>query len=205
MRHARREQTDRRQLLALLQLLFKRDARGNVFEYTKRAGLALCILQRRERDVQNERTIFVCSRVELVDIADLFESPAVFAEHLFQRVSEVFGEQILDATTNRRIATQIENVFERRVQTRYTSFQIDRQQSNVDRLDDRLIEFLQQLQLCRAFLLVLIKQTILDRDCDVTGNRAQDLDVFGRKQPAIDRASETKPRDHSPTHDARNV
>src|SRR6185437_13269050 len=144
VRHARGEQTNRRQLLALLQLLFERNARRHVFQNDERTGLALCVLQRRERDVQNERAIAARGGVELIDVADLFETPAIFAEHLFERVSEIFGEQIFDTTANRRIATQIENVFERGVQTRYTSVKIDRQQPNVDRLDDRLIELFQQ-------------------------------------------------------------
>src|SRR4029079_7271746 len=108
-------------------------------------------------------------------------------------------------TTNRRIATQIENVFERGVQTCDPSFQIDREQTNVNRFNDRLIELFQQLQLGRALLLVLVKQTVFNRHCHVTGNGAQDLDVFRRKQPAVDGASESDHCDHSSTNNAGNV
>jgi hypothetical protein len=52
--------------------------------------LALHILQRSECDVQNERAITTRGGVEFVDVANLFETPAVFAQHLFERVSEIF-------------------------------------------------------------------------------------------------------------------
>src|SRR6185369_17619359 len=107
----------------------ERDARGHIFEHDERARLALSVLQRCERDVQHERAVTTRRGVELVDVANLFEAPTVFAQDLFERVGKVFREQVLDTTANCRIATQIENVFERRVQARDTSFQVDRQQS----------------------------------------------------------------------------
>src|SRR6185436_12277983 len=122
---------------------------------------------------------------ELVDVADFFETPAIFSQHLLQRVGKIFGEQILDAFPNCRIATEIEDVFERRVESCNSPVEIDREQANVNRFDNRLVEFLQQLQLRRALLLILVEQTVFNRDCDVARNRAQNLDVLGRKQPTI--------------------
>ena len=107
----------------------RRDARGDIFQHHERAGLSLPVLQRRERDVQNERAVAARGGVKLVDVANLFETPAVFAQHLFERVGEVFRKQILNTPADCRIATQIENVFERGVQTRHASFEIDRQQT----------------------------------------------------------------------------
>ncbi len=70
-------------------------------------------------------------------------------------------------------------MFERGIESRHLSFEIHGQQTDVDRLDDRLVEFLQKLQLGRAFLLVLVEQTVFNRDRDVTRDGTQNLDVFG--------------------------
>ncbi len=51
VRDACGQQTNRRELLALLQLLFERDSRRDVFKYNKRAPLSLRVLQRSEGDV----------------------------------------------------------------------------------------------------------------------------------------------------------
>ncbi len=115
MSHAGREQTDRREFLALLQLLFETDSRSNIFQHDQSAGLSLSILQRRERDVQHQCAVGARRCVKLVDVANLFKPPAVFTEHLLQRVGEVFREQIFNAPADRRVATKIENVFERGV------------------------------------------------------------------------------------------
>src|SRR5919206_2723955 len=89
VRYACGQQTNRRELLALLQLLFESDAGGDVFEHNERTRLSLSILQRSEGDVQNEGAVGARGSVELVDIANLLETPAIFSEHLFECVSEV--------------------------------------------------------------------------------------------------------------------
>src|SRR5687767_13307619 len=95
-----------------------------------------------------------------------------------QRVGEIFGEQIFNAFANRRVATKIQDVFERGVQTRDTTVEIDREQSDVDRFDNRFVELFQHLQLRGTFLLILVEQAVLDRDCNVAGDGPQDLYVF---------------------------
>src|SRR4051794_29270313 len=113
VRHAGGQQTNRRELLALLQLLFESNAGGDVFKHNKRARLSLRVLQRSEGDVQNETAIGSCSRVELVDVSDLLETPAIFTENLLECVSKIFGKQILDVPADRGVATKIKNMFER--------------------------------------------------------------------------------------------
>ena len=98
-----------------------------------------------------------------------------------------------------------EDFFHRGIQTRDVAVQIDRQQADVDRFDDRFVELFQQLELSGAVLLLLIKQAVLDRDRDVAGHGAQNLHVFGRKQRAISRPSQANHRHHPATHHARHV
>src|SRR6185503_8640407 len=103
VRHTCSQQTNRRELLALLQLLFESDAGGDVFQHNERTRLSLSVLQWREGDVQNEGAV---GGVELVDVANLLEIPSIFAENLFERVSEVFGKQILNVPADGGIATK---------------------------------------------------------------------------------------------------
>ena len=70
------------------------------------------ILQRCNRDIQHESLTGSCGRMNLVDVANLFEAPAVVAQHLPERISEVFRKQILNSLAKRLIASEAENKFQ---------------------------------------------------------------------------------------------
>src|SRR5215213_4964337 len=200
----RGKQTNGREFLALLQLLFERDSRRNVFEHDQCSSLALAVLQRSERDIQNQPTVPARGGVELVNVADLFEAPSVFTEHLLECVGKILREQFLHEAADSRVATKIEHVFKGRVQAGDASIQIDGQQTDVDRFNDRLVELLEKLQLAGTLLLIFVEQAVFDRDGDVSRDSAQNLNVFGRKQRAIYRTAETNHRNHPSTNNTGN-
>ncbi len=133
------------------------------------------------------------------------QAPAIVAKHLAQRVGKVFREKILNAFADRLGAAQIKNLFERGIQARHAALKIHRQQSNVDRLNDRLVKLLEKFQLAGALLLLLIKQTVFNRDRDITGDSQQNLNVFRRKQRAIGRTPQSNDRHHPAAHNAGHV
>src|SRR6476660_315341 len=104
------QQSDRRQFFTLLQLFFETDASCHIFKNNQRTRLTLSILQRCQSDIENQRTITTRRRVELIDIANLFETATVLTKHLSQSFREVFTEQVLDVFANSGVATKIQYV-----------------------------------------------------------------------------------------------
>src|SRR5712692_2455972 len=204
--YAGRQQTDRRQFLALLQLLFQLQSLSNVLKNHQRAGLfARVSAERRQRNVEHQRTACARGRVQFVNLPRLRQLPTIRTQNLLQGVGKVFHEQVFDFFADGFVATEREDLFERRVQARDASVQIDREQADIDRLDNRFIEFLKQLEFSGVLLLLLIKQTVFDGYSDIARYGAENLDVFGGEQRAVGRAAESDDRHHAPAHHARHV
>ena len=81
-----------------------------------------------------------------------------------QRVGEVFGKKVLDVFSDSLVPRQRENFFECRVQASDGAIEIDRHQAHVDRFDDRLVEFFENLEFGSPALLLLIEQAVFNCD-----------------------------------------
>src|SRR6185369_2789554 len=117
--------------------------------------------------------------MEFIDVANLVKLPAFSTQNLVQSISKIFSKEFLHITPDGRVTTQVQNMLERRIETCNFTFEVDRQETNIDRLNDRLVEFFQEFEFRRSGLLVLVKQAVFDCDRDISGHGSQYLDVFG--------------------------
>ena len=68
-------------------------------------------------------------------------------QHLLQSISEVFSEEILHSGVSMAcISADVQDLFEGRVHMRHVTIKIHGQQANIDRFDDRFVDFLEQRQ-----------------------------------------------------------
>src|SRR5688572_25822256 len=105
--------------------------------------------------------------------------PLRLAEDVGKVERKAFVKNFFDELSDCLVTAKTEHLLERRIATRDTAVLIDSQQTDVHRLDDRLIELFQQRELFGMLLLFLIQTAVLDRDGNVTGNRLQDLKILG--------------------------
>ena len=95
--HTGRKQSDRRQLLALLQLFLEPYAGSYIFHHHQSPGALVRVnAKRRNRNVQDQGAACFGGGVQFVNIAQTSQSPAVRPKDLVQRVGKVNGKKIFD-------------------------------------------------------------------------------------------------------------
>ena len=93
--------------------------------------MRLC-LKRRERNIDDERASIARGRVQFVNVPQLHQPPAIFAQHLSQRLREIFREEVFDQPADSFVAMHVEHLFERGVAMRHTSVEINSEDADVD-------------------------------------------------------------------------
>ena len=84
----RRNKTDGRELLTLLQLFFEPRAKSHL-PALQGAGLFLRILQRRDRDVEHQRLTEGSCSVNLVNVPDFLKPPTIIDQNLPQCIGKI--------------------------------------------------------------------------------------------------------------------
>src|ERR1044071_8562539 len=101
MSYTRREQTNRRQFLTLLKLLFEMQTLSHVFKDDERAGLLFRVgPERRQSNVEHQGTICMRRGVQFIDLTRLPQVPAVRSQDLVQGVGKIVGKQFLDVLSD---------------------------------------------------------------------------------------------------------
>ncbi len=122
-----------------------------------------------------------------------------------QGVGEIFREKILDIFSDRFVPSQRKDFLERGVEPGNGPIQIDRHQTDIDRLNDRFVEFFEDFKLSGPGLLLLIEQAVFNRDGNVARDRPQNLDVFGREQRAVGGTAQPNHGHHPAAHHTGHV
>src|SRR5258707_15326365 len=100
----------------------------------------------------------------------MLQPPTLAAEHLIECIAEVFSEKRWQLRIDGFISAYVQNLFERRIQVRYATIEINSQQADIDRFDDRFVDFLQERQFGGALFLLLIEQAVFYRHRNIAGN-----------------------------------
>src|SRR5689334_6154123 len=119
--------------------------------------------------------------MELIGVANLGEMPPRLTEYHLQILGEALIKDLLDLLTDRLVAAEAHHLLEGRVTARDPAVLINREQADIDRLDDRLVEFLQQGEFFGMLLLLAIEPTVFNSDTDVARDCLEDLKVLRGK------------------------
>src|ERR1700740_3210514 len=117
---------------------------------------------------------------------------------------QIRRQNFLQALANRVLPKNPEQTFKLRIPGFYSVFEINREHSDVERLDDILAEILEALDLHGLLFERLIKARILNGDRDVAGDRREKLKVIARKIVAINRLAKAEHRDSTLAKAARD-
>ena len=186
MRHAGGEQADGAELVGLRKLSFERDALGDVVDQDDAAdGDEVAREQRRDGDVGGAQLAGARGEPELVEMmhAGLIAEAVEGLDELrrkdrVQRLADGFG------------AAQRVHRFHLRVPALDAVVEIEREDADVDGLDDVLVELLQALELADLLFEARVEAGVLQRDADVAGQRLEQLDVFAGEEIAADGAAQ---------------
>src|SRR5690606_11398340 len=111
--------------------------------------------------------------------------PAGFAQNAVEISGKAWVEHLIDRVSDDRITVEAHHRLKRRVAANDASVFVNRKQADVDRFDDRLVEFLEDRKLVRVPLLLFVKSAVLDSDSHVAGDRLKNFEVFAREQRTV--------------------
>ena len=117
---------------------------------------------------------------EFVDVMD-----SGFAAHAVELLGERRREQLRELPAQRLLAGDAGELLDLRIPALHAIFQVGRQNSHVDRLDDVLAEFLQPLVLLHLALQRTVERGVFDGDGDVAGQRDQQFHVHAGEVIAV--------------------
>src|SRR5213595_968069 len=97
MRYSRGQQSDRRELLALEQLLFKLRTLCYVFDYHQGAGdHAACGFEWSKRHIECQWAAVLSRSIVLIDMPCVANRPAFLTDHVLDGLNQVAVENIVD-------------------------------------------------------------------------------------------------------------
>ena len=194
VRHAGGKQPDRRELLGLSELSLQLDAVGDVVDQDDASDdIETTRQQRGDRDVGDSGLTGGKSEAKFVQVV----RPAcrLVAADGFKASHEVRRQNRSQRLAQSLLARAGEEHFHLRIPAFDATFQIDGKDADVDRFNDVLVEILQLLEFVDLRFKSTVKLRVLDRDTDISGERFENLHVFGGEEVAIVGAAQADDRD----------
>ena len=166
MSHTGGQQADGGKFVGLHQARFKLGAFGHIVENNEAPdAISVPGNQGSYRNIEHgRRRNFACGHLEFVDVVD-----ACFVTNRIQVVHQFGGKQFAQPPANGSFASNPGGFLQLIVPTLDAIFKVRRKDSDVNRFDDILAEFLQPLIFIRLALQTAIKPRIFYSDAHVAG------------------------------------
>ena len=184
MGHTGRQQTNGREFVGLRQLCFQLHALGDVI-HDNDAADHLEVARNQGRNGHIGAAVLAAAGLQ-PEAVEIVDSRLILQTQEFGH--KVCRQNIPQILAHRLLARHGIHHFHLRVPALDPFLQVNRENADIDGLDDVLVEFLQALIFGYLLLQAGVQTGVLDRDSDIAGHGLQQLHVFAGEKVSMGRA-----------------